>query len=184
MCTESEMSAEEWETNVSGRGAGREAKVQGGRMISWEREHYDTRREEQESQSLVNHHRSLLSHSLYSTVFHLKLLLFVKKKYKNSFLNRFQSHTLFVCPTFHIVPPAILAVILSPHSVSVSVSPTRTEARSRRAFSPSLSLSHLQFALNTLLRPPIPRFLLLLRLLMATTSHNSTKSPSKHAPAS
>lgn len=137
------------------------------------------------------------NHNLWSTTTaHSSLTLFIplcfisnsfsllKKKYKNSFLNRFQSHTLFVCPTFHISPPAILAVILSPHSVSVSVSPTRTEARSRRAFSPSLSLSHLQFALNTLLRPPIPRFLLLLRLLMATTSHNSTKSPSKHAPAS
>lgn len=49
VCAESEMSADEWEINVSGRGGGREAKVQGGRMISLEREHCDTKREEQES---------------------------------------------------------------------------------------------------------------------------------------
>lgn len=37
-------------------------------MISWEREHCDTKREEQESESLVNHHlssSSLLSHSFF-----------------------------------------------------------------------------------------------------------------------
>lgn len=84
-------------------------------------------------------------------------------------------------------PPSPPIPIPHPHRDPVSsssVSPTRTGGTIAARDSPSLSLPHLQLALNTPLPSPVPRCLLLLRLLMATTSHNSAKSPSKHAPAS
>lgn len=137
------MSAEEWETNVSGRGAGSEAKVQGGRMISWEREHHDTRREEQESQSLVNHHRSLLSHSLYSTVFHLKLLLFVKKKNTKILSSIAFKATLSLCaPPFTSSPPpsSPWSCLLTP---SLSPSLPHVQRHDHGVRSPPLSLCHI-----------------------------------------
>lgn len=154
---DSEMYAVKWKIKVSGRGRGR-----GGRgaetMHVCEAETTVTQRGNDKDGRLrsagVSHPSHFLSVFifLYPTVFHLNLLL----RKNTSWLNRFQKPiSLCVHPPPHTTSSRAWSRLLT--LVFVSFSPTRTEAQSHRASSPlSLSLSHLQFALNTLLPSPIP----------------------------
>lgn len=98
----------------------------------------------QNNKSVLHHlsSASLLFHSwsFFIPPFHIKLLHFVKN---NSPPHQFQSYTLFVCSTFHIFSPHPHRDLVSSLHLCLLLSHTY------RGAIHAVSLSHLQFALNT-----------------------------------